>query len=96
MNTKENWIDKTMESLDGAGRLVLNHEVQEKIIKEILLHQRGKEMSVFPMVWKFAAVIVILIGLNVFTFTHSTRSTVQNPERTIATEYFSYLDTYNF
>ena len=49
------------------------------------------------MVWKIAAVILLLVSLNVFTMTYFNKSTTNQAKSTnpVASEYFSYLNTIN-
>ena len=49
------------------------------------------------MVWKIAAVILLLISLNVFTMVYFSKSSSgrANAAKSVASEYFSYVDTIN-
>ena len=49
------------------------------------------------MIWKIAAVILLLISLNVFTMVYYSKSSGsgQSATKTVASEYFSYIDNYN-
>jgi hypothetical protein len=98
MNTKEEWINHTMESLDGAGCAALNPFVREKILQRINTPEPVTDSIKFSIVWKVAAVILLLISLNVFTLVYFSRTSGigQGTSRSVASEYFSYIDNYNF
>jgi hypothetical protein len=97
MKTKEEWVDKAMGSLDGAGRAELNPAANEELLKR--MQDAGYRIDpVKPaMVWKIAAVILLLISLNVFTivYYHKSAAGSSSPASSVASEYFSYIDHYN-
>ena len=97
MNTKDQWINQTMESLDGAGRAGLSPSIREKIPDRIQAPWAGTDSVAIGLVWKIAAVILLLISLNVFTLTVSHRSSgnTRDSAKSVASEYFSYIDNYN-
>ena len=98
MNSKEEWIAKTLESLDGATRAELNPFAGERILRKAA-EPAGAILSLTSGVaLKIAAVILLLISLNVFTlicFQHSSGGS-SNATGSVANEYFSYIDHYNF
>jgi hypothetical protein len=98
MNAQEQWISKTLSSLDGAGRAELNPLVREKILEQAMGLRREKRTLTMQTVWKIAAVALVLISLNLFTMVRFHRSVQasQNPVHSMAGEYFSYLSTINF
>jgi hypothetical protein len=97
MNTKEHWINKTMESLDGAARAVVSPFLEEKIFRTAVNPQPIPDPGKFRQIVKYAAIGLLLVSLNVVTFLHFHKaSTFENPVKSIASEYFSYIDTYNF
>jgi hypothetical protein len=97
MNLKEQWINKAMESLNGAARAGVNPFLEEKILQKMVTPQPIHAPAKFSQVLKFAAIGIVLVSLNVFTFLYIHKSsTVQNPVSSVASEYFSYIDTYNF
>ncbi|MCX6280568.1 MAG: hypothetical protein NTU51_01230 [Bacteroidetes bacterium] len=109
MNAKEQFTEDVMSSLDGAGRARLNPGVREKILKGSRERgagsrergagsgEQGAGSVKFGLVWKIAAVILLLISLNVFTMVHFSKSTVSssNSTKSVAVEYFSYINHYN-
>ena len=97
MNAKEQWIDKAMYSLDGTGRAVLSPFISEKILQGIRDSGTGIDRVKFSLAWKIAAVILLLISLNIITLLYYQRSSANKQEaaRSMATEYFSYIDNYN-
>ena len=97
MNAKEHWIDATMESLDGAGRAALNPSVKEKILEGFQAPVTVRDSITIKQVWKIAAVILLLLSLNVFTLVYFGKSSGsrQDQAKSIAREYFSYLGNYN-
>ena len=51
----------------------------------------------FSLLWKFAAVLLLLISLNVFTMVYFNKSSANSVKSTnpVVSEYFSYMDTIN-
>ena len=97
MKTKEEWVDQAMESLNAVGRAELNPFVRERILQGFAGPVK-EQASIKPgLVWKIAAIILLLISLNVFTILHYSKSSGngQSSTRSVASEYFSYIDHYN-
>jgi len=97
MKTKEEWVDRAMVSLDGAGRAEINPFVRERILQGFSWPVK-EQVNLKPgLVWKIAAVILLLISLNVFTmvYYHKSSAGSNNPVKSVASEYFSYIDHYN-
>ena len=104
MNAKEQWTERVMESLDGAGRASMDQSVKEKILKGMqdagsVSHEPRvvTETITLSRVMKIAAVIMLLISLNVFTMVYFSKSSSgrANAAKSVASEYFSYVDTIN-
>jgi len=97
MKTKEEWVDKAMGSLDGAGRAELNPAAKEELLKRMRDTGYGIDPVKPSLVWKIAAVILLLISLNVFTFVyyHTSPAVSNSPASSVASEYFSYISHYN-
>ena len=86
-----------MESLDGAGRAVLNPFIKEKILSGLAEPVQKQDTLKFSLSWKIAAVILLLISLNVFIMVNYGRSSgnTGSTARSVAMEYFSFIDHYN-
>ena len=97
METKEEWINKTMESLEGMNRAESDPVLFDKVLQRIQNHQPMVVSIHKQMIWKAAALILILISMNVFTLVYFSKSPDkdQNAVRTVANEYFSYIDSIN-
>ena len=109
MNAKEQFTDDVMRSLDGAGRAALDQSVKEKILKGMQdagyriqdpgcrMQDAGYGTVRVGMIWKIAAVIFLLISLNVFTMVYFSKSSSgrANSAKSVASEYFSYMDPIN-
>jgi len=104
MKAKEEWVNKAMGSLDGAGRAELNPGIRKNILHGIREPGPGsrepgtiKDSVSYSLAWKIAAGILLLISLNVFTMVYYSKSSGnrQTTARSLATEYFSYMDHYN-
>jgi hypothetical protein len=95
MKTKEKWIDETMEAFDGITRAEGDPFIHEKVMQRI--HQNPPEiMRIQPaLIWKIAAGIAVLVSINLFTLFHRNPSSVkdQTAVKTMASEYFSYIDS---
>ena len=97
METKENRINKTLESLDGANRAESDPLLFEKALQRIQ-HNNPTILSIRSrMIWRAAALILVLISLNVFTMVYfaKTPDKNQNTAKSVANEYFSYIDSIN-
>jgi hypothetical protein len=97
MKTKEEWVDKAMGSLDEAGRAELNPAAKEDLLERIQYAGSVIDHMKPALVWKIAAIIMLLISLNVFTilYYHKSSAGSSSPAGSVATEYFSYIDHYN-
>ena len=97
MNAKEQWINKTMESLDGASRAVMNPLIREKILQGIHAPRQETDSVKFSLVCKIAAAVLLLISLNIFTLVYFNKASAskQDTTKSVAGEYFSYIDHYN-
>ncbi|MCX6287187.1 MAG: hypothetical protein NTY96_08730 [Bacteroidetes bacterium] len=97
MKSKEQWIERIMESLDGAGPARLSPDAMESILKRMQDPGSRTDSVKLSLVFKIAAVILLLISLNVFTIVHYSSSSGSSKviSKSIASEYFSYMDHYN-
>lgn len=97
MRTKEEWINETMESLEGIQRAESDPMLAEKALNRIQVHSRDVISFRTPMVLVAAAMILLLISFNIITFIYFPGSTDMhdNTIRSVATEYFSYIDSLN-
>jgi hypothetical protein len=97
METKEEWIMKTMESLDGINRAECDPGMTEKLLKQTL-YQEPFLIPIRPgMVWRAAALILVLISFNIFTLVWAAGKSDhgQYAVKSVANEYFSYIDSIN-
>jgi hypothetical protein len=97
METKENWINKTLESLNGVNRAESDPLLFEKALQRI---QHGNPTIISirsSMIWRVAALILVLISFNVFTMVYFTKASgiSQNNVKSVAYEYFYYIDSIN-
>ena len=102
MNAKEKFTDDVMGSLDSAGRATLDQSVRESIMKGMQdagcrMRDTGYEIVRVGMIWKIAAVILLLISLNVFTMVYYSKSSGNQAKalKSVTNEYFSYMGTIN-
>jgi hypothetical protein len=95
MTTREQWIEKTMESLDGLQRVPADPDLRDAVIRRIQHREaRGATLRTAVLL-RIAAGVALLVTLNVVAlFLYSQKAaTIQANNKTLATEYFSYLDT---
>ena len=94
MNTKETWIDGTMNSLEGIRRAPADPELFDKIMaqtaKPVKITGRFRPVTF----WVAAAAIAILVTMNILglLYYHKVPTSSQGTPATLATEYFSYLE----
>lgn len=90
MNAKENWIEETLNSLDGIQRV----EVPLFLNDALLNHSRQKEvrMTAFQK-WMIAASLLVLFAVNLITITKYSKSSKNyastNDKDIVYKEYFS-------
>ena len=97
METKEEWINKIMESLDGTKRAESDPLLFDKVLQRIQ-HDNPTIISIRSrMVLRVAAVILVLVSFNVFTLVYFTKTSGngENTAKSVANEYFSYIDSIN-
>jgi hypothetical protein len=97
METKENWINNTLESLDGVNRAESDPLLFDKALQRI---QRGTPTIISirsRMFWRVAALILVLISFNVITMVYFAKTSGNNRinVKSVANEYFSYIDSIN-
>lgn len=98
MNSKEKWISDTMASIEGIRRAEWDTLAFEKVTERF----RNPDRKIFVLtprqLWQVAAGLALLISLNVLSLVYYPRSTdtSQNNVKTLASEYFSYLDSVKF
>jgi hypothetical protein len=95
METKEQWITTTMESLEGISPAEGDPLLHERVMPEL----RKPHSRIIPynprIAWQIAAGLALLISINIFSIvtynkSHKVSQTDTNP---IASEYFSYIET---
>jgi hypothetical protein len=96
MNTKEQWINETMESLDGIRRATGDPLLGAKIA-ERLRAGNGRTLLLKPgMLLKIAAGLALLITINVFSVIYYARTTsLTDNANPLVSEYFTYIKTIN-
>lgn len=90
MEAKENWIEETLNSLDGIQQV----EAPLNLHNALLNHSRQQEVRMTTsQKWMIAASIVVLFGINLITITNyskSARNYASNDDKNIVyKEYFS-------
>lgn len=96
MKTKEDWISETMASLDGIQRAESDPMLMDKVL--IRMNEKPGIVSFFtPEILRIAAMILLLISFNVFTFIYFAGKSDMSDSavKSVATEYFSYIDSFN-
>lgn len=97
MKTKEQWIEETLESLDGIGTIPTPPELTSSILEQMQLQRPDQLSSASRLVWKIAAGLLILIMLNILFVFHYTRQDASEiTSNPLSTEYFTYIETINY
>jgi hypothetical protein len=66
MNPKEQWIDETLDALDGTERASLPQEIKVRILQYPSPYSINRPTK--PLfIWSIAAAIILLIALNFAT-----------------------------
>ncbi len=91
MNTKENWIDETLDALDSIQRVDVPLSLSYSLVK----NSKTKEIKLSSIQkWTIAASIIVLLGINLISMTHYSKSTKMSSSSTknqnvVYKEYFS-------
>lgn len=95
MNSKERWIEETLEGFSGIKRASMETALAGHIIGRL----KGREARVISIprstVWRVAAAIGLLVTLNAFSVSHFIRSSGisrANGASAFSQEYFSYVN----
>ena len=98
METKETWINQTINALDGIQPVKGDPDLYGKI--ETRLHKNGKQIIRLQpiLLWPAAAGLVLLLTLNILAWTHyhSIPGHLQETPNVVATEYLYYLEPIKF
>jgi hypothetical protein len=95
MKTKEEWIDQTMESLDGIGRAECDPALYGRLMDGMAMREPVFRRFSPAAVWKAAALILLLITLNILTlFFYPVKDMQETTSAdSAASEYFSYINS---
>lgn len=88
---KENWVEQTMNSVEGKNVLPLSEALRnrlESIPTEVVVLNQTIPMRA---VWLAAACLALLITVNIVSV-RQIKNKTQQTDTTIYSEYFSYLD----
>ena len=94
MNQREKWIQETLNSVDNIKRAEASEELYDNIMQRL----QKRDVKIISLqsktVWRVAASIAILIGINVITLLsqRSGNENKNNDPNTFAIEYFSYIN----
>ena len=93
MNTKETWIDETLNSLDGIHRAPGPPDLLKKIQARLDHTENKRSSRQLAFYWRVAAGLALLIALNIVVtlyYHHTPASPMETPSA-VASDYFSYL-----
>ena len=95
MNTKEKWIEETMESLEGITRAQSSPLLYDRVISGLRNSQKRIIFFKPKNLWRIAAGLALLISFNVFSVHYYTKSHKEDHSQinALASEYFSYIET---
>ncbi len=94
MEPKESLVKETLESIDGINSAKANPFLFDKVMHRMQGRTEGRVFK--PATVRLAiAFVAVLVGLNVFSLLHYTRSTKEQvSSNPVSTEYFSYLNNF--
>ena len=90
MNAKENWIEETLNALDGIQRVAVSLSLNDALLN----YSRPKEVRMSAsQKWMIAASILVLLAVNLITVTQYSKSSKNyastNDKNIVYKEYFS-------
>jgi hypothetical protein len=95
MKTKEQWINETMDSLDGIQPATGDPLNMKKIMQQVQKKREPYILTQRHLILQIAAGLTLLISVNIFSLLNynGTSNSEQTLVKTLATEYFSYMET---
>jgi hypothetical protein len=91
MDKKEKWIAESLNSLDKIQKADLPFQLKEKILSES--SGKGRIIYIRPVIkWAAAAIIIMLIGANLFSIVHYQNKKLFTQNNPFYQEYFSFLN----
>jgi hypothetical protein len=97
MKTKEQWIDETMESLEGITQAKADPALFGRLQHLIVEAAPGRSMFPTRLLWKVAAGLALLITMNIVSYVQYNKSSDSGiAGDPIASEYFTYIETIKF
>ena len=95
MKTKEQWIEETLGSLDGIRRAESPEGFQPIVMAGLKENPSRRILFTTANIWKVAAGLALLISMNIVSIHYcTTTGEVQSkPAETIASDYFTYIET---
>jgi len=97
METKETLVNKTLESLEGMEKAKANPYLYDKVLHR--MQTVAEHRFVKPAMVRLAlAAIAVIICINVYSLLHyeKTGSSSASTGNAFGTEYFSYINGFNF
>jgi hypothetical protein len=90
MNAKENWIEETLNALDGIQRVAVSLSLNDALLN----YSRPKEVRMTAsQKWMIAASILVLLAVNLITIKQYSKSSKNyastNDKNIVYKEYFS-------
>jgi len=98
MDSMEDTINKTIESLDGIHRAAGNPFLYEKVMQRINNNLLNTAPANNRIIWRFAALLALLISFNIMSliYLNNFSNNCQADVASMAHEYFSYMDSIKF
>lgn len=97
MKRKEQWINQTLDSLDGIEVVSCPEGISDRILLKMNQPEQ-KNITLKPsLVWRVAATVLILITLNIVTGLFNRQEVNESGNAGVTNSvYLSYLTPYNF
>ena len=96
MNTQEDKIEETLNSLSGMKRAEANPFLYDKVMHRMAQAGTQPSRPFFSLQWQLAG-LFLLLALNAYTFfSYRTSASSEAPIQTFATEYFARNNNYNY
>jgi len=96
MDTKEKWINETLESIEGMNRAGANPFLFEKVMNRMNAVDSAPVLKPATLRWAISLTL-LLVALNIAGLLHynnSAQKTAGANENGFAQEYFSYITNY--
>jgi len=96
MKAKEQWVNETLDSFEGLKRAAADPETFGLVMRQLQHAEQKRAPLSYGIFLRIAAGLALLITVNVISLVYYHQNdTLQNIQKSLDSEYFSYIDNLN-